>query len=115
LRFRARGICRYVVDLHDNYGGDMLPMISGVDALLGAPPYGYWDSGDGDLAPWPVFHKPFVPDGKPVADFAPIAPRQDGAFVAVLVNRYTVSAGEFTAIAFEGRARTRGFAENTGG
>src|SRR4029077_17172383 len=40
---RAAGSRCFVVDLRGNTGGNMWPMIAGLRAILGEPPYGYWE------------------------------------------------------------------------
>jgi C-terminal processing protease CtpA/Prc len=107
-RFQAEGVCRYIIDLRGNSGGSWAPMIAGVTPLLGNGPFGYWIYGGGYETPWPDLAHP-EGEGAPV--YAPPPPAQPDAFVAVLVNRYTSSSGEFTAIAFEGRRNTRIFGE----
>jgi hypothetical protein len=100
--FRAQGICRFVVDLRDNTGGNMWPMLQGLVPLLGQPPYGYFLNGetrDANNTGWRV-------SGDIPRDTPP---------VAVLLDRQTTSSGEFTAIAFEGRPRTVFFGEPTAG
>ena len=113
-RAKAQGICRYIVDLRGNSGGNDFPMINGVASLLGAAPYGYWNYGQGSKQPWVIPSRPYAMQGQPV-DYAASAPPQPSASVAVLMDSLTVSAGEDTAIAFEGRAHTRFFGEPTGG
>jgi hypothetical protein len=111
-RFQAQGVCRYIVDLRGNSGGSWGPMIAGVTPLLGTGPFGYWIYGSGYETPWPDLAHP-KGEGAPV--YAPPPPAQPDAFVAVLVNRYTSSSGEFTAITFEGRPNMRIFGETTMG
>jgi carboxyl-terminal processing protease len=111
-RFQAQGVCRYIIDLRGNSGGSWGPMIAGVTPLLGKGPFGYWIYGGGYETPWPDLTHP-QGAGAPV--YAPPPPAQPDAFVAVLVNRYTSSSGEFTAMAFEGRPNTRIFGETTMG
>ncbi len=116
-RFAAGGICRYVVDLRGNSGGNMYPMLNGVKALLGRPPYGFWDTGGGARVPWTINDapNPLNATSAPPAPYADAVAKLDDARVAVLVDNRTVSSGEFTAMAFEGRPHTRLFGEPTGG
>jgi C-terminal processing protease CtpA/Prc len=113
-RFHAAGICRFIVDLRHNAGGDMYPMIAAVKSLLGPQPYGYWDVGD-TLKPWLDPDKIAHFDGTPGADYGPLPPDDARHPVAVLVDRHTASSGEFTAIAFEGRHNTQFFGEPSAG
>ena len=114
-RFHAKGVCRYIVDLRNNAGGNMGPMIAGVAPLLGDAPYGYWVEADGTSYRWPNSDRPLVRDGSYVEAYGPDTPALPGAAVAVLINRYSSSAAEFTAIAFEGRPHTRFFGEPSAG
>lgn len=115
--FAANGVCRYVVDVRGNIGGDMYPMLNGVKALLGKPPYAYWDTGRNGLLAWQIPNAPTQwTAGEPArADYAEPAEPIAHARIAVLIDRMSVSAGEFTAIAFEGMANVRFFGEPSGG
>jgi len=113
-RFHARGVCRYIVDLRGNQGGNMFPMQAGLVSLLGRGPYGYWNNGAG-LAPWPDPEKVARLDGVVAGPYAARPADQSRAAVAVLIDRHTASSGEGAAIAFEGRPHTRFFGEPTAG
>jgi len=103
--FANRRVCRFIVDLRVNYGGNMYPMINGVAALLGMPPYGYWLDRDGkEGTAWTHL-------GETERKGDPLSADP----VAVLIDRDTVSSGEFTAMAFEGRTNTRIFGEPSAG
>ncbi len=102
-RFARSHTCRFIVDLRRDGGGNMFPMIAGLLPFLGSPPYGYWDNGDGAYQPWIVTWA-----GHNTIDLSHSA-------VAVLISDFTHSAGEFTAMTFEGRANTRVFGEPSGG
>jgi hypothetical protein len=109
--FADRHVCRYIVDLRSNSGGNMYPMINGVEALLGKPPYGYWrDAHDTQDRPWMLKTGAFEQERDAANETV-----QSRAAVAVLIGRRTGSSGEFTAIAFEGRPNTRFFGENSAG
>jgi len=108
--FADHHVCRYIVDLRSNSGGNMYPMINGVEALLGKPPYGFWQPANGAPdAPWAL--KLGVFQNEDVA----VETAQSKAPVAVLIARRTASSGEFTAMAFEGRPNARVFGENSAG
>lgn len=104
-------VCRYIIDLRSNEGGNMDPMINGVEALLGKPPYGFWQpaGGTSDLA-WMLKRGAFQHEAVPADE-----PVQSKASVAVLIDRRTSSSGEMTALAFKGRPNTRMFGENSAG
>lgn len=112
----ARGDCRILVDLRRNRGGNVWPMLNGVASLLGPPPFGYFLEADGTQTAWDT-SKGWM---AMAADGVPAAPRdlvdaQSALPVVVLVGGSTGSAGEFTAMAFEGRPNTRIIGEKTAG
>lgn len=108
-------VCRWVVDVRGNGGGNMWPMLAAVGPLLGRGPVGYFLYPDGMLAPW-VYE-----DGGAGLDEGPIAATSDpwvsGAtlWVAVLTDSLTASAGEAVAIAFRGTSHARSFGSSTWG
>lgn len=111
--YRAH-ICRYVVDLRGNGGGNVYPMLNSLQALLGQEPYLYSQDVGQPEKPQTMANAPYMPVGDAATD-----PRQRdvqaAAPVAVLIDRDTASSGEFTAMAFEGRPHTRFFGEPTAG
>ena len=110
--FARAHICRYIVDLRGNGGGNMYPMIAGLETLLGREPYGYWQDVGAPERPWRLADVNDV--GQPGTDGRQ-RDLQSAAPVAVLLDRETASAGEDTAIAFEGREGARFFGEPSGG
>jgi len=114
-RFAARGICRYAVDLRGNWGGNMYPMLNGLAALLGTPPYGYWIV-SGKEHPFGGGDSPAQWDkGPPLAPYADAVAHIAHPHVAVLTDGGTASSGEFTAIAFKGLPYARFFGTQSGG
>jgi hypothetical protein len=93
----------WIVDLRENRGGNMWPMMSGLLPLLGARPMGSFRDRDGNIEPW-----------QPIANEACQVDRSDVP-VAVLIGPSTASSGEAVAVAFKGRARTRFFGARTAG
>lgn len=112
-QFAAAHVCRVIVDLRGNTGGNMYPMLSGLAPLLGPEPYGTFIGNDGLSSAWQVAA---VMRGKStdLDHGAPPAWQARGP-VAVLIDRHTASSGEFTALAFAGRAGTRFFGEASAG
>lgn len=106
----------WILDLRRNFGGNMWPMLVGVGTLLG----------EGE---WLVFRSPwrqevaFYRDGKAGTDRrgvvaeckTPYQLKRAWPPVAVLIGPMTASSGEFVALAFRGRPRTRSFGEPTYG
>jgi carboxyl-terminal processing protease len=113
--FHRQGMCRFLIDLRADSGGNMWPMLNGLASLLGKPPYGYFHPNDATSQQW-VLTGFLGMEDTGVKMLPPVvAPAQGRAPVAVLVSPATASAGEFTAMAFEGRARTRFFGQQSAG
>lgn len=107
------GLCRVLIDLRWNDGGNMWPMLDGLAPLLGQEPYGYFAYSDGGETAWRVSSGTATggverpnPDEAKVLGAVP---------VAVLIGPGTTSSGEFTAIAFRGRHNTMFFGAPTAG
>ncbi|WP_052731119.1 S41 family peptidase [Spirosoma radiotolerans] len=109
-------IIGWIVDLRDNLGGNMWPMIAGVGPLLGEGVCGYFLDPDGNASAW-SYQK-----GSALLNQAELTKvesaytvRKATAKVAVLTNQATASSGEAVAIAFKGRPNTRSFGKATCG
>lgn len=94
----------WVVDLRQNTGGNMWPMLSGLKPLLGNGNYGAFRDRDGRDSAWGT--------NKIEGCSAPIA---SDARVAVLFGPKTASSGEAVVIAFSGRPNSRSFGLATAG
>jgi len=93
--------CGWVVDLRDDTGGNMWPMLAALRPLLGEGVLGNMQRRDGSLLPWtapPVM----TAEARRWPDLQTMP-------VAVLQGPRTSSAGEAVAVAFRGRASTRSF------
>lgn len=115
IEMAGAGICGWIVDLRDNDGGNMWPMLAGLDPLLGEPPFGAFVTPQGDMQYWSR-----TPDGLyPAAEIGrgPPAFALSGADlpVALLFGPRTASSGEMTAIALIGRHDVRSFGATTAG
>ncbi len=112
---RARGACGWIVDLRENGGGNMWPMINGLEALLGGGPFGAFGQTSGPDNYWVRSQSAIRADaaGQPPLTGAPGALAEDP--VAVLLGPRTASSGEMTAVAFRGRPKTRFFGTPTAG
>ena len=111
----AQNICGAVVDLRDNFGGSMYPMISGVSALL---PEGklssFTDAAATDLYLADGNIHLGSKDGNSPTSFK-IPTRKLKVPVAILTDGRTASSAEQTLIAFKGLDYTRTFGEPTAG
>ncbi len=91
----------WVVDLRDNSGGTMWPMLAGLFPLLGEASPGAFTDREGKVTPWKI-------RGARECDLSQ-------APVAVLIGPRTASSGEMTAIAFIDRPNTRFFGQPSAG
>lgn len=99
--------CGWVVDLRNNRGGNMWPMISALSSFFGTERLGGFKRADGQVAWWSLQTKKIT-----------VAPGRSGAKdakVAVLLGPRTASSGEAVAVAFVGRPHTRSFGAPTAG
>lgn len=106
-RLRAKGVCRFILDLRNNTGGNMYPMLSALSPLLDDGILGTFDYADGRRTYWGLR------DGQgietPDVITASAARKAETLPVAVIIGPRTASSGEYTAMAFKGRANTRFF------
>ncbi len=86
--------CGLVLDLRDNIGGNMYPMLQAIAALLPPGELGYFESGKGKRMPWPVPAR-----SNPAANVA----------IGVLMGPNTASSGEFVLIALRSAPHVRFF------
>ena len=93
----------WIVDLRDNSGGNMWPMLAGLRSLLGNGSPGAFLDRARASSPWKI---------RPVegcdTDLSMMP-------VAVLISPTTASSGEAVAVAFKGRSKTRFFGLPTAG
>ena len=112
MALRDSGACGWVVDLRNNRGGNMWPMLAGLRPLLGEGTLGAFVTRDtvqrwGARAPWDATDE-YVKGLPPWANLADQP-------IAVLTGTRTASSGESVAIAFRGRPNTRSFGGPTAG
>jgi carboxyl-terminal processing protease len=107
--------CGWIIDLRDDSGGDMYPMLLAVGPILGNGRAIGFVAKDGK----PVFvsYRNGTLGGVGVVSRSPVsvAGIKPVPPVAVLTGLTTVSSGEAVAIAFRGRRDARSFGEPTGG
>jgi C-terminal processing protease CtpA/Prc len=104
----AAASCGWVVDLRQNTGGNMWPMLAGLKPFLGSAKLGTFESPTGSSAPWIAGKDIGV---EPPSSLAAL----ESSWVAVLTGPRTASSGEAVTIAFRGRPRTRAFGQPTAG
>lgn len=116
----SAGVCGWVVDLRDNTGGNMWPMLAGIGPLLGAEVVGSFTNGK--VAEWRyrdgrAWSGGSIPPDEPSGwgTGAPYRVQRAEAPVALLLSRRTASSGELTLLAFLGRPNVRTFGDTTAG
>jgi hypothetical protein len=109
-------LCGWIVDLRQDGGGDMWPMLAGLDPLLGKAPFGFFVMRGQEPTPWIRANGFVYPAPGAVPTAAPAFALAHGAApLAVLIGPHTASSGEMSAIALIGRARVRTFGAPSAG
>jgi C-terminal processing protease CtpA/Prc len=114
-QLKAAGVCKFVVDLRFDQGGNMYPMITALSGLLHDGVLGTFENAQGKLHPWVLKNGIATEDTQVPAAPQPTRHTANSLPVAVLLGPMTMSSGEYTAISFEGRANTRFFGAPSGG
>jgi len=111
--FKIKG---WIVDLRNNTGGNMWPMLVGIGPILGEGVAGYFIFSDGRLYSWGFENGISVSNGYPITQLSDsyklLIPNPK---VAVLLNSAVSSSGEVIAISFIGRDNTKSFGSATCG
>lgn len=112
------GLKGWIVDLRGNFGGDMSPMLLGVNPILGEGTMGYTIYPDGKIHSWNYnqgrMYYDDVDDAEVKVD-NPYRLINPDPFVAVLTDTLTASSGEAVTVAFKGRRNTKSFGFKTYG
>lgn len=110
------GIKGWIVDLRNNGGGNMWPMLAGIGPILGEGTAGYFIDPDNNQTSWGFLNGSSVVNGNSLTQLSNsyelIAPNPK---VAILLNNGIASSGEVVAISFIGRENTRSFGLSTCG
>ncbi|MDF3077532.1 MAG: hypothetical protein K0S09_1421 [Sphingobacteriaceae bacterium] len=102
-------IHNWVVDLRNDTGGNMWPMLKGLEPLTSPGPIGYFigiSNGEETRHEWKTNH---------IKVSHPYTLKDPSSKVAVLIGPRTGSSGEMTTVAFVGRPNTRLFGEQSAG
>lgn len=116
-------ICGWIVDLRDDDGGSISPMIAGLGPILGegiyAQDFEYSTIGDTGISFYRNGESYFVLNGKKdsisTKVLHPYKLKKENIPVAVLIGKGCGSSGEGTAAAFIGRRNTKLFGQPTAG
>ena len=115
-RLDSRGIDRWIIDLRQNSGGNIWPMLTGIGPLLGDGVYGYFVAGDSRV---PIaYHDGSALQGHHVrcrVSSQGYRTQRDRKYIVILTGPGTVSAGETVALAFKGRSLTYFIGQPTAG
>lgn len=106
----------WIVDLRNNFGGNMWPMLAAAGPLLGNGIQGYFITADNKISQWEY------KDGKALCDTIMLAQNPHvislpikNPKIAVLIDNKTASSGEAMAVVFKGLPNARFFGEKTYG
>jgi carboxyl-terminal processing protease len=106
----------WIVDLRNNGGGNMWPMIAGLGPVLGDGTAGAFIDPDGTVVWWGYQGNASISGGSPaVTVTSPYFLLRSNPRVAVLTNCGVASSGEATTIAFRARPNARSFGTPTYG
>lgn len=116
VRLDGAAVCGWLVDLRQNGGGNMWPMLNGLDPLLGKAPFGHFVAANTATQRW-------VRTAEGIAASSDVTQTAEPGFflkhadapVAVLIGPQTASSGEMVAIALLGRSDVRTFGAPTAG
>lgn len=106
----------WIVDLRNNFGGNMWPMLAAAGPLLNNGAQGYFITADNKTSQWKY------ENGKALCDTTMLAQNHHvvslstkNPKIAVLIDNRTASSGEAMAVVFKGLPNVRFFGEKTYG
>ncbi|MCE7991416.1 MAG: hypothetical protein HEP71_05525 [Roseivirga sp.] len=106
----------WIIDLRLNTGGNMYPMIAGIQQLIGEGVFGSIRKKDGTTLPWSIKANGIYQAEERITALAtPCLPDLSQDKVVVLTSQMTGSSGEITALAFLNRPKTFFIGEKTAG
>ncbi len=106
----------WIVDLRNNLGGNMWPMITGLGPLFDQPLLGYFVDANEEYLPWSYRQGySYLGEAVVVQVDQPYTLLNPLAKIAVLVSQRTASSGEATMIAFKQQANVRFFGTDSCG
>lgn len=116
IEFDQNNIRGWIIDLQNNPGGNMWPMLLGVGPLLTEGVAGYFVDSKKVYQKWGYSEgKVFLDDKTVLQSDSAYHLRNTNKKIAVLINKMTGSSGEAMAIAFIGLPNARLFGEDTYG
>lgn len=117
IRAADRGnLAGWIVDLRNNGGGNMWPMVAGLGPILGDGTAGGFIDPDGVSTWWGYRDNASIYEGSPLVTVTnPYRLLKANPRVAVLINCWVASSGEALVIGFRERGNTRSFGTATYG
>lgn len=106
----------WIIDLRENTGGNMYPMIAGLGPIIGDATLGYFTYSKGENIKW-FYEKGECGEGKKlrVKVNNPYVLKNKKSKIAVLIGSRTGSSGEMTTISFIGKPYTMLFGQKSAG
>lgn len=111
----AEGVRGWIVDLRNNTGGNMAPMVCGLGPLLDTGVLGQLVDVNGEVQRWWYTDGSYGWDDEEEVHVSRAVVLKRPRPVAVLISERTGSSGESTTISFVGNSRTRLFGQPTWG
>lgn len=106
--------CGWIIDLRKNFGGNMWPMLNGLDPLLGDGPFGYFVGLENKSAWVRTFQGISAGSANAKSEPTPLFTLQNASRpVAVLIGEQTTSSGEMVAIALIRLPNSKSFGKPT--
>lgn len=105
----------WIVDLRDDYGGSMFPMITGLIPIIGTDTLGYFVNKEEKIPWFTTKEGSWVNSVIKVKTNKSYTIKNRNAKIAVLIGPRTASSGEATAISFIGKTNTKLFGQSSGG
>jgi hypothetical protein len=109
-------VTRWIVDLRNNLGGNMYPMIAGLGPLFDQSILGYFIDANENSTPWGYRDGSSFLGGEPVVQVSqPYTVINPLPKIAVLVSKRTASSGEATLLSFKQQFNVRFFGTDSCG
>ena len=106
----------WIIDLRNNTGGNMWPMLLGIGPIIGDGTAGYFVNDKKEFMAWGYSHgKTFSGGSINLDTICDYQLKNINKKIAVLINNKTASSGEAIAVAFKGLPKTRFFGDKTRG
>ncbi len=115
--YSTKNVIGWILDLRENNGGNMWPMLAGLSPLLGDEVVGYFINSDRVYTKWHCKNGSSYLEDSLLCSI--IGEPKDllisESKIAVLLGHFTASSGEAVAVSFKGRKNTKFYGEPTRG